>query len=446
MRNLFSVLLVMFVLGAWGGIFYRNITVANEYENNCAKAREAYEKGYYLEALSWLDKAEEIESNYETICLKRDTYKKMGDTENYIGFCRQMIQAYPDEADNYVAVMEYARDNENFAELVEKLSLYADLFPDNQRLQELSEELIHRWQMIQTGYLDVQYVTQSLSKIRKTGDILGEKEGRIKYTLINNEGSDIFDYDYRDITISWDKGSAMVCDQEGIWTRVSVSNQLLARNEDVQFDRIGSLSQIGIATAVINGKYRFINPELKVAAPEWDDAATFSEGINAVSLNGKWAIVDQDNWSSITDYPYMDVARNRYDLVCVEGRIVAADSQGYFLMDQELNPVSQQRHEEIRAFESAEPTAYREGEKWGFLSRADEIVIAPQYEDALPFVNGYAAVKRDGLWGYINLQGEMIAEPQFVEAQSVRSNGVAYVRNAEGYWDYIVIYMLYYQS
>ena len=37
--------------------------------------------------------------------------------------------------------------------------------------------------------------------------------------------------------------------------------------------------------------------------------------------------------------------------------------------------------------------------------------------------------------GLIDLTGEMIVEPQFAEAQSVRKEGIAYVKNADGYWD-----------
>lgn len=99
---------------------------------------------------------------------------------------------------------------------------------------------------------------------------------------------------------------------------------------------------------------------------EWDDAATFSNGINAVCKDGKWAIVTVANWQGVETYPYVDVARNRYDYVMTAGRIVAADGQGYLLLDQDLNPVGEQHYDEIKAFESEQPTAFKKGEKWGF--------------------------------------------------------------------------------
>ena len=40
----------------------------------------------------------------------------------------------------------------------------------------------------------------------------------------------------------------------------------------------------------------------------------------------------------------------------------------------------------------------------------------------------------------------MIIEPQYQEALNVMPDGVAYVKNDLGYWDYLIIYKLYYES
>lgn len=446
MRKLISVLLIFCMIGAWGSIAYRNISVPNEYENNYARAREAFDKGYYVETLSWLNAAEEIESNYETDCLRRDTYRNMGEAESYIGECQRLIGSYPEDVENYIAVLEYYSANENYGKLLQLLPVYLERFPENEQMKELLEEIRHSWRYVQTGYYDVQYATPSLLKIRYTEWAEDGEERYPEYVLTDNDGRKIFSYGYQDIAVSQDGGSAMVCDQNGVWTRVTADNQLLAKNDEVTFEKMGSLSASGIATAVIDGKYRFVNGELKIAAPKWEDAATFSEGINAVSRDGKWAVVNQDSWGEAEEYLYADVARNRYDLCSTGGRIVVADSQGYFLLDTELIPVFDRRYEEIKAFESEEPTAYRENGQWGFLNTAGESVIAPQYEDAQSFANGYAAVKQNGLWGYLDLRGDMIVEPQFEECLPVRKNGIAYVKNEEGYWDYVIFDMLYYQS
>jgi hypothetical protein len=50
---------------------------------------------------------------------------------------------------------------------------------------------------------------------------------------------------------------------------------------------------------------------------------------------------------------------------------------------------------------------------WGFINRAGEFVIAPQYESALDFYEGLAAVKMDGKWGFINTAGKMEIPPRY---------------------------------
>ena len=190
-------------------------------------------------------------------------------------------------------------------------------------------------------FRSVVYATDASLKLYK--EIQGDnEEEELDCVITDNAGNSIFDYGYRDSAVSQDGYSAMVCDQDGTWTNVNLSNQLLAKNEDRAYEKIGSLSAENIATAVLDGKYRFVNSELKMWEIEWDDAATFSNGINAVCKDGKWAIVTATNWQRVETYPYVDVARNRYDYVMTAGRIVAADGQGYLLLDQDLNPVGEQ--------------------------------------------------------------------------------------------------------
>ena len=50
---------------------------------------------------------------------------------------------------------------------------------------------------------------------------------------------------------------------------------------------------------------------------------------------------------------------------------------------------------------------------WGYVNKIGVEVVKPQYEDAMPFSNGLAAVKSGGLYGFINTSGEMVIAPAF---------------------------------
>ena len=76
-------------------------------------------------------------------------------------------------------------------------------------------------------------------------------------------------------------------------------------------------------------------------------------------------------------------------------------------------------------------------------SHTGQIVINPQFDGALPFSDGLAAVRigdeNSGKWGYIDKQGKFAVNPQFDGAASF-SEGLAEVRigdNKTGKWGYI---------
>lgn len=63
---------------------------------------------------------------------------------------------------------------------------------------------------------------------------------------------------------------------------------------------------------------------------------------------------------------------------------------------------------------------YRQGEKWGYASPDNKVVIAPKYAEANWFSEGYAAVKVGSKYGYINKKGEMVIPAKYTVAKSFR--------------------------
>jgi|GEM_PF-3592875 len=72
---------------------------------------------------------------------------------------------------------------------------------------------------------------------------------------------------------------------------------------------------------------------------------------------------------------------------------------------------------------------------WGFINRAFQLAIEPQWDEARPFVNGYAAVRRGEKWGYVNPAGRVAIEPRWDEADDF-DESLAMVRDGER-WGYI---------
>lgn len=72
-------------------------------------------------------------------------------------------------------------------------------------------------------------------------------------------------------------------------------------------------------------------------------------------------------------------------------------------------------------------------QKFGFMDRNGNVVIEPQYEEVhllqrgtpFPFVEGMAAVNKNGKWGFIDIKGNMVIKPQFEEVSDFSEQGYA---------------------
>lgn len=449
MRKLFPVILILCMASAWLSVLYRNVNLPAEYEKALAGAYDSYEKGYYPEAQQRLDQAgqlRDIAGDYQAQALQRDIYYGMKNHNAYEKQLLSMIRNYPEQEENYEKLISYYQETGNMRSLCYYLPACLERLPDNAALKLADEELNKQYRYVRAGYYDVRYASETLVDIQtREYEMIDDDVRAVKRKLVSSGGSVVFDAGYAQMSVSCDGMSYFVCDKDGCWTRIDTSRNLLARNQEVSFDSIGRLAENRIATAVIDGEYRFIDDKMQVSKTAWEEAGTFHNDINAVKRNGRWAFVTTDTWAEVSEFPYTDIPRNSLDYCVVDGLCVAADESGYYVVDaQEFLPVSGNTYEEMKAFESTEPTAYRSGNVWGFVDAQGEICIEACYEDAKPFMNGYAPVRQNGLWGYIDRNGVMAVEPQFQDALNVLDSGYAYVKAESGYWSYLIMDRLYY--
>ena len=73
--------------------------------------------------------------------------------------------------------------------------------------------------------------------------------------------------------------------------------------------------------------------------------------------------------------------------------------------------------------------------RYGYINNLGKFVLEPQYENAQPFSNFLAAVKKDGKWGYINGEGKFVIEPRFEDAYLFSDQTAAVKEN--GKWGFI---------
>lgn len=451
MKKIISMITLILIIGAWGSLFYRNMTLPQEHLDALAKAERAYEEGYILEAQSLLNEAMGIAGitpSYRSEMLQREIYMGLQQEGNYETQLKKMIKEYPQEEENYEYLVKFYYDKEDYNSLSNCLDEYRNIWQENVVIKEIDEKFSTRYQYRETNYYDVDYISSSLVAVRKRENELGEGDKPVTvWEIWDESGNRVFRAEADAVSISENGESFFICDENGVWTLVDNSFHLIAKNENTLFDQIGRMSDNGITAAVVNGKKSYINGRMQVNEKVWEDCSSFHEKIAAVKQNGKWAFVTLDTLGTIEEFPYDDIAINKEDYCVVEGRAVVRDSSGSYILEVEKKkPVSENRYEELKAFNSNQPIAYRSGNLWGFVFSNGKIMTEAMYEDAESYVNGYAAVKQNGLWGFVDRYNRMIIQPQFLEVTSVLDSGYVYVRDQSGLWNQIIIDRLKYTA
>jgi hypothetical protein len=73
--------------------------------------------------------------------------------------------------------------------------------------------------------------------------------------------------------------------------------------------------------------------------------------------------------------------------------------------------------------------------KWGYINLKGNYIIKPQFDNAFPFSEGLAAVRKNNKWGFINKEGQIVIDYTFDKVLSF-INGFATVE-INGFWGLI---------
>jgi hypothetical protein len=102
----------------------------------------------------------------------------------------------------------------------------------------------------------------------------------------------------------------------------------------------------------------------------------------------------------------------------------------YGFIDKTGNQVIAAQFSDAKRFSEglvAVSTGKMESRKWGYVDKTGKWVIPAQFDDAFQFHGGLAIVQVGGLYGYIDKSGQYAVKPQFTEARPFYGNIVAVV-------------------
>jgi hypothetical protein len=191
-----------------------------------------------------------------------------------------------------------------------------------------------------------------------------------RYGLIRSDGRMVFPVQYTEIL--WAKeGYAAATDG----TYAYLADVTAGIEIGDAYEAIGEYAQ-GVVPVKQNGLWGYYNPETSTMLGQgyvWETALPFSEGLAAVSLEGKYGYVDLTGQTVIP---------LQYDGA-------ASFSEGL--------------------------AGVRVGKKWGFINRANELAIKPAYTEVRAFQCGLCAVAKSGKWGFVDTAGTIVLRLKYAE-------------------------------
>lgn len=254
-----------------------------------------------------------------------------------------------------------------------------------------------------------------------------------KQGIADFEGNIIIDIQYDNIFISGKYINAQKGDNVEIYDYTT--------KQKMNLENVIGVNQILNSNYIIaitrDEKYKIydnLNNEFK--GKEYDYLEYLYDDYFIASNNGKYGIIDKND-TKIQDFKY-DVIRKIGDTKIVQASIIKENKTDLLVLDKKILSIknaeiyikddyiiiqsdSEKKYisftgdilENTKIFER-ELYSFKQGKKWGFVNKNNEIIVQPKYDFVTEFNEyGFAGIKKDEKWGCINIKGEVIIEPTY---------------------------------
>lgn len=400
-------------------------TEADKQQELIGKANEYLADEIYVLAVPLLEEAASYEGKFTEQAeeLLKSTYLSLIDQREYRYGYEELLtkQMSRDNAgsDVFLEAAHYYLDTNNREEA---LAVMRDGIAktEDKDLISLYEDNRYYYTIREYYYEDITAAFNGAVAVKRGG----------KWGVANSAGDLVIPCEYDKVS-SYCNGSIVVM-KDGLVYAVDTSNNRIALFHGTATD-FTNLNEDVLGLKTDEG-WILTDSNFHTAQPAVDEMGTASGGCIPARVGDKWGLLAANGSGWLTEPYYDNIVRDEW------GR---CGTQGAFFL--ELNRVLRlavggewvgDALEDARPFADGWAAVKKDG-KWGFIDSSGELKIEYQFDDARSFGQHLAAIKKDGLWGYVSLYGDIVIEPQFLEAGSFQ-NGSAPVLTADG-WNFITL-------
>jgi len=251
-----------------------------------------------------------------------------------------------------------------------------------------------------------------------------------KWGMASGDGSLVVPCIYDHVS-TW-SGGQMVVLQDGVISAVDSNGNRVAllREECYEF---GNLATNRIALKLSDG-WHLATGSFAIAGTAFEDMGTMANAAIPAKQNGKWGLLDGSGSEWIVPNEYDAIITDSLGRAYFRNAVfVRSGDEVKLIVDGEFVG---ETYEEAKPFVDSMAAVKKNG-KWGFIDIRGNIRIECQFDDALSFSGHLAAVKQGDNWGYITFSGDMVIEPVFLEAKNF-FEGSAPVKTEDG-WQFITL-------
>lgn len=432
LRLLVAVGMIALVLCSWYTLINDAQKLNNEYMTQLNAARFKLEQGLYEDALDYFAAAMEQQDTIELRDEIAQVYQDNASGLAYESYLEDMVEAYPLEIRGYERLAAFYRDTQAFDSCFNIIETVAKRGMKSASIDAIAQELAYAYDLDRCSAVEVTTFSSNFCAVKY-------KNGVWSYLYTN--GGSYTSGTFQQAGPFTSSGLAPVQLKDGSFALIDNTGRHKSLSpKDLEIEECLPLLS-GMMSVKYNGKYHYCDYNFQELFGAYDYAGSFYGGYAAVMEGEKWALIDESG-KAVTDFIFEEIKMDDKGIAVRNGKAIAKLNGAYVLINTSGKQVGKDQWEDADAFNSDQIAAVCKNGKWGFVDIEGSVVVDYQYDGALSFANGMAAIKVDEQWGYISSEDFQIKiQPAFDDARDFSAGGTAFVKEGTK-WRLLRIYRL----